>query len=226
MSISNTNYIQTGIGDGSTVTFSFPFEIFEASDLQVNLINTTVTPNISTAQALTTNFSVTINPAAEGGSITFVTAPTLNWQVQIIRIRPFTQTVVLANEGALPAAQLEDQLDSITMLCIQMNGYIQQLQVAFAAIAPTYNIPGLVPSIPTVASAATVAITQLYGAIILSGTTQVNTINGGFTGQVMTFICTSGLTFGTSGNIKIGKTVAANGAGTFIFDGTNWHPTN
>src|SRR5665213_3618819 len=101
MSISNTTYVATATGDGSTVAFSFPFYVFTASDLIVYLIDKTVTPNVSHLQTITTNYSVAINASSEGGSITFVAAPTLNWEVYIERIRLFTQPLVLVTEGAL-----------------------------------------------------------------------------------------------------------------------------
>lgn len=144
MSISNQTDKIFGIGDGITTVFSFPFKIFAATDLVVYEIDTTQTPNVSHTKTLTADYSVSINIVGEGGTVTFVTAPPLSWQTLIQRVEPFTQSLVLNTEGNLPAQQIENQLDLMTMLCIQVNEAVSrcpQLPVTYSG-----SLPLLMPS--------------------------------------------------------------------------------
>lgn len=138
MSISNQTDKIFGTGDGVTTVFSFPFKIF--NDLAVYTIDTTQTPNITHGPlVLNTDYTVSINTVSEGGTVTFVTAPPLAWQTLLQRVEPFTQSLVLNTEGNLPAQQIENQLDLMTMLCIQVNEAISrcpQLPVTYGGTLP------------------------------------------------------------------------------------------
>ena len=121
MSISNTTYQIQATGDGHTVTFSFPFKIFDPTQLVVTQINpaggTPLGPYV-----LGTDYTVWINPVAEGGSVTWTIAPPVGYVVQLTRQVLYTQSVVLPTEGALPALQISNQLDLMTMMIIQILG--------------------------------------------------------------------------------------------------------
>lgn len=140
MSISNQTDKIFGTGDGVTTLFSFPFKIFNASDLNVYKIDTTQTPSVTHGPLiLNTDYTVSINLASEGGTVTFTVAPLATWQTLIQRVEPFTQSVVLNTEGNLPAQQIENQLDLMTMLCIQVNEGLSrcpQLPVTFSGSLP------------------------------------------------------------------------------------------
>jgi hypothetical protein len=139
MSISNQTDKIFGTGDGSTLIFSFPFKIFAPTDLVVYEIDTTQTPNITHTKAYLTDYTVSINTVGEGGTVTFTVAPTLSWQTLIQRVEPFTQSLSLNTEGNLPALQIENQLDLMTMLCIQVNEAVSrcpQLPVTYAGSLP------------------------------------------------------------------------------------------
>ena len=117
MSISNTTYQIQTTGDGYTVTFSFPFKIFDPTQLVVTQINpaggTPLGPYV-----LGTDYTVWINPVAEGGSVTWTIAPPVGYVVQLTRQVSYTQGVVLPTEGALPALQISNQIDLMTMMII------------------------------------------------------------------------------------------------------------
>ena len=121
MSISNTTYQIQATGDGVTQTFSFPFKIFNATQLLCTQINpaggTPLGPYV-----LGTDYTVWINPVAEGGTVTWTIAPPLGYVVQLTRQVPYTQSVTLPTEGALPALQISNQLDLMTMMIIQILG--------------------------------------------------------------------------------------------------------
>ena len=123
MSISNQTNKVFGTGTGSVYTFSFLFKIFSATELQVYLIDPT---GASTLLTLTTDYSVSINPASEGGTVTFVVAPPANYQTFIKRVEPYTQSLVLATEGPLPAKQIENQLDLAMMTIIQLQEQVSR----------------------------------------------------------------------------------------------------
>jgi hypothetical protein len=121
MSISNAMYQASGIGDGNTQTFSFPFKIFSATQLIVTL---TSPGGVVTTLNLGSDYSVTINLVAEGGSVTFTVAPASGYTWFIERIVPYTQSVTIPTEGALPSLQITNQLDLMTMMIIQLSGGI------------------------------------------------------------------------------------------------------
>jgi hypothetical protein len=139
MSISNQTDKIFGTGDGTTTVFSFPFKIFAPTDLVIYEIDTTQTPNVSHTKTYLTDYSVSINTVGEGGTVTFVVAPPLSWQTLIQRVEPFTQSLVLNTEGNLPAQQIGNQLDLMTMLCIQVNEAVSrcpQLPVTYSGSLP------------------------------------------------------------------------------------------
>jgi hypothetical protein len=136
MSISNTTYITSGVTDGVTTNFSFPFRIFLTTDILVYLYPTGQ-PQNAVLQTLGTQYSVTISPSnSEGGSITFVTAPASGQTYLIVRQEPFTQSLSIPTEGAIPAQALTNALDLLTMQMIQINGQSVQVPFGFAGTIP------------------------------------------------------------------------------------------
>ena len=116
-SFSNQTNKVFGSGDGVTQTFSFPFKIFNKTDLQVYEINTSGT--VFGPLTLNSDYTVAISSTTEGGTVTFTTAPTVNWQTFIKRVEPLTQSLAIATEGPLPSKQIENQLDRAMMVNIQ-----------------------------------------------------------------------------------------------------------
>ena len=140
MSISNTTYQIQATGDGVTQTFSFPFKIFNATQLICTQINpaggTPLGPYV-----LGTDYTVWINPVAEGGTVTWTIAPPLGYVVQLTRQVPYTQSVTLPTEGALPALQISNQLDLMTMMIIQTA--INSTAPVNSALEFNIGVPGL-----------------------------------------------------------------------------------
>src|SRR5215472_13513804 len=99
MTVNTTSSQITYIGDGATVTFTFPFAVPAASDIQatVTIGGVTTTPAIT----VTINPAVAPNPTPVGGSVTFAVAPANGSSITISRVLPQVQATSLANQGVL-----------------------------------------------------------------------------------------------------------------------------
>jgi len=119
MTITNTTNKIREAGNGVKVTFSFPFKIFNASDLEVYKV--TNADDTETLQTITTDYTVSINPTTEGGTVTYVSAPLGTEDSLIVRSIPQTQTSDLPVENNMPEETIENALDKAVMM-------IQELQ--------------------------------------------------------------------------------------------------
>lgn len=152
MTISNTTNEIQATGDGVTTVFPFPFRVFDPTQLEV--IQITPAGSIINTFVLNTDYTVSINPVAEGGSVDWTVAPAAGNVSQITRIVPYTQSVILLTEGAFPAQQVENQLDLLTMMVIQLQGLVAQFTVnpsGKSSYISTFANSSLVSGILTVA---------------------------------------------------------------------------
>ena len=101
------------VGNGSTTVFSVPFAFFDNTDLTVFLVNTTT--DARTAQALTTNYTVTGGDGTTG-TLTMLVAPATGYNLVIERDIPFTQNIDYQQNDGFPAEVNEEGLDRTTML--------------------------------------------------------------------------------------------------------------
>lgn len=78
--------------------------------------------------------------------------------------------------------------------------------------------------LPTVASAATISLPVNNHQLLISGTTNIDNLNGGWAGREITLIFSGILTVGIGGNIKMDAAIVttANTSLRFIFDGADW----
>jgi hypothetical protein len=120
MTVSNQTNKTRQSGDGSTVTFNFSFPIFNNTDIEVYKIDTSTTPESSALQTITTDYTVTISDTSEGGSVTYVVAPTSDEDAFIKRVLPFTQTTNIEINSNFPEENVEDEFDKSRMLDIQV----------------------------------------------------------------------------------------------------------
>jgi hypothetical protein len=79
MTIENQSVQQKVSGDDSTLIFSFPFKIYADTDITVN--KEVKTTGVQTLMVLGVDYSVTIDPVNEGGTITFVIGSVYRWQL-------------------------------------------------------------------------------------------------------------------------------------------------
>lgn len=111
MTISVTSTYSRASGNGVTTVFNFPMAVFANTDLVVSdIIDATGVPTVKT---LTTDYSVSISATAEGGSVTFVTAPSSGHTVDIRSLVPLTQPVDIRNQGRFLPEIHEGEFDRL-----------------------------------------------------------------------------------------------------------------
>jgi hypothetical protein len=98
----------------------------------------------------------------------------------------------------------------------------------FSLVGNAYNYvlaSGLDRSIPSIASAASVAL-PFTETFILTGASDVSTFTNGWLGRKISFINYSSLTLSSAGgNIARSVTLPANAYTTMIFNGSQWYIT-
>lgn len=116
MTVSSTTSKVSYTGNGLTTTFAVPFYFLAAADLQVILRSGTT----ETVQALTTNYTVSGAGNEAGGTVTMLVAPAAATTLTIRRNIAVTQGTDLLPNDRLPAEDLEDGLDKLTMIAQQL----------------------------------------------------------------------------------------------------------
>jgi hypothetical protein len=114
MTVSSTTTKDSYSGDGSTTVFAYTFKIFDDDDITV-ILRTTATGN-ETVQTKTTDYSVSGVGDANGGNITFVTAPPATQTVVLLRSTAQTQLTDYTPNDPFPAEAHEDALDKLTFI--------------------------------------------------------------------------------------------------------------
>ncbi len=92
------------VANGSQVDFTFPFPIFQASDLKVYFDDNT--------EAEASGFTVNGTGETDGGSVSFSTAPAAQRKVTLTRELPIERTTDF-QEGEFRAKVLNDEFDKI-----------------------------------------------------------------------------------------------------------------
>jgi len=114
MTVSSTTTKVSYSGDGSTTVFAYTFKVFNASDLVV--IKRTDSTGSESVQTITTNYTVSGVGNANGGNVTFVTAPATGETVVIRRTSAQTQTTDYTPNDPFPASAHEEALDKLTFM--------------------------------------------------------------------------------------------------------------
>jgi hypothetical protein len=117
MTISSTTVKNSYSGNSSTTVFAYTFKIFADSDIQVIIRSSTGT---ETTKTITTHYTVSGAGNANGGSVTFLTAPVTGETVVLIRNVPQTQAIDYIANDPFPAETHEEGLDRATMTIQQM----------------------------------------------------------------------------------------------------------
>ena len=133
-------------GNGATTAFNYGFMIPASNAVVVTLLNTTVTPNISTTvSAGQYNISGLNNPA--GGSVTYPLSGTplqSGYYLTISRVLPLIQTISISNQGAFYPSVVGSGLDYDMMALQQIQTQVTNLQnqVNSGSILPVVAGPG------------------------------------------------------------------------------------
>lgn len=112
MSVTATTNVVSEAGNGVKVAFDFAFKIFAQTEL---LVYKATAAGVYTLQALTTDYTVSFNTAAETGTVTFLVAPVNAGKSVIMRATASTQGSSLPREGNMPEKTIENALDKLTL---------------------------------------------------------------------------------------------------------------
>mgnify|MGYP003640027547 FL=1 len=122
-------------GDGSATSFSFPFTIYESSNLVITKVASSGVETVLTEGTGTTNYSVVVSAYPGSGSITFpasgATRLAVGESIVIQRVLPLEQETELSNQGGYYPKTLETQLDKIVRIAVQ-----QQEEIARSLKGP------------------------------------------------------------------------------------------
>jgi hypothetical protein len=112
MTISTQDNTFSYTGNGATTAFSFPRLFYADSDLVVTVDGVTKT--------ITTHYTVSGAGNANGGTVTFVTAPASSTAVIIQRVVSYVQETDFENFDGNPADVTEEQMDLLAMMAQQL----------------------------------------------------------------------------------------------------------
>lgn len=120
MSVTSTTAAVSHTGNGVADTFSFPFKVFDETDLYVQ--EYLIATGALTALALTTDYTVSLTDGGDGGGeVTLVAGPLPATKKLIIqRLLSYTQETDFIENDNMPAESIEDSLDKLTMLVQQL----------------------------------------------------------------------------------------------------------
>ncbi len=224
MSLSSTTNRVSYIGDGSSATFSFPYEFFTQSDLAVYLYDTLT--GLTASQALNTNYTVSGATNANGiynngGNVVMASAIISTTYIVITRDPSEVQNFILQQNAVIPSASLTQQFDYLTLLVQRLNDKVSRNVALSDGFGGTFNstLPTINQSNAFLAlclnSSATGFVWGLSGSstISVSASSVVGVIpiaNGG-TGQITANAAYNALTpINTTGDLVIyGSNAAA-----------------
>lgn len=112
MTISSTTATISYTANGTQTEFTVPFYFLANGDLVVE----TISSGVPTVKTITTDYTVVGAGDADGGTVTFLTAPTSGLTVRITRFVTPTQAVDYVANDPFPAETHEQALDRLTML--------------------------------------------------------------------------------------------------------------
>lgn len=104
----------TQAGNGVTVAFNFAFKILATTDLVVSKRNAAGVS--SGTLILGTDYTVTFDPIAETGTVTYTVAPVSGGFSNIARNSNNQQQTSLPRDGVMPAKTVETMIDKLTLL--------------------------------------------------------------------------------------------------------------
>lgn len=111
-------------GNGVKTAFTFTFKTLAAADLEVYKVDTVT--GISTLQTITTNYTVVLNTVTDGGTVTYVVAPTGTEQSLIIRVMTIDQQTDIPTASNIPEIALEDAYDKSIMISQQIQEQVDR----------------------------------------------------------------------------------------------------
>ena len=187
--------------DGSTVSFTFNFEIADNTSIAVY--------EGSTKKTLTTHYTVSFDSGTAGtGSVVFVSAPSAATTITFVRDTNLTRTTDFAESGAFLASTVNAELDRLSQAVIDSTNKIETSAVLLGE--PHTETPTL--TIPNVATRSSKAL-----AFDGSGNITVSSVGTGTLTSVVAGTGLSGGTITTTGTVAVdftGVTAITSGLGS------------
>jgi hypothetical protein len=126
MTLSSSTRRWDYIGNGTASSFSYDAKIFTEDEVEVTVKNTTT--DVETTLTLTTDYTVTGQGEASGGTVVLVDSGQAwldgdgdlasGYTLTIRRVPPLEQETDLRNQGDYYPEVVEDQLDKLVMICL------------------------------------------------------------------------------------------------------------
>lgn len=111
-------------GNGVKTAFTFSFKIYKTTDIKVyKVVKAT---GVATLQTLTTDYTVSINTTTDGGTVTYVEAPTALQESFLISSFDTEQQTNIPDRGAIRESQIEKPLDLLTLLLRQLQEVVDR----------------------------------------------------------------------------------------------------
>lgn len=117
MTVNSTDNRTRLAANGVLTEFDFDFPIIAAADLKVYTIDA---DGVATLKTNPTHYSVTISDEVEGGTVTFLVAPTNGHDVLMLRDADYGQPTDIPNAGGFREARIEAALDRLAMQILQL----------------------------------------------------------------------------------------------------------
>lgn len=145
MSVNTTTSRITYAGNGVTLAFAFPYYFLQQQDLVVILTDSL---GNETTQVLGTNYTVANAGVQSGGTVTMVVAPAIGYTLVILRDASEVQNLTLVENDPLPAAEVENAFDLLTMLVQRIRDLISRALVLPDGFASSFTgtLPNTLPA--------------------------------------------------------------------------------
>ena len=181
MTITTSASSVTYQGTGTTTLFPFPFPVNQATDLQVILTDTTVTPPAITTLA-PTQYALQGIGAASGGTVAYpVAGPPLapGQALSVNRVVPYVQTTSLQNQSGFYPAVIEGALDTLTMQTQQLADQLgRSVQVPVGSGIDPASYLAAAQTAEANAAASAAAAAAVAGSAVFATVAAVRTLAG------------------------------------------------
>lgn len=151
-------------GNGVIVAFNFSIKILAASDLVVSKIDANGVS--SGTLILGTDYTVTFDPIAETGTVTYTVAPVSGGYSLIERSSNDQQQTSLPREGNFPAKTVETMIDKLALR-------MQELEYALSLIVLTSTPIQINTDVALQAAAAAAPTVPFIGIFLTTRTIQI-----------------------------------------------------
>jgi hypothetical protein len=124
MTVENSNNRDRLTADGVEVDFDFTTKIFNDTELLVYIIDNN---GAAVLKTITADYTVSISTVTEGGTVTFLVAPTDTYEVLMLRSVPNTQSADIPVNGGFSEVVIENALDRLAIQIQQINDLLTKV---------------------------------------------------------------------------------------------------